>query len=77
MLVKSTRYPELRVVDAGVRFRGGEAEVTDAEALKVLRGLARLGVEVPDSGKGSTKTPEADGDAEPPKRKPGRPKKAS
>lgn len=51
MLVRSSRYPGLRVAEAGVKFEGGVAEVTDPVALAVLRGLAEFGVEVPDDVK--------------------------
>lgn len=59
--VKSERYPSLRVCDLGVKFVDGVAEVVDPAALERLRGLAHMGVVVPD---------------EPVKRKPGRPKKS-
>lgn len=62
-LVKSEIYPELRVADLGVKFRDGEAEVSDEAALARLRGLAVMGVVVPDV-------------EEPVKRKPGRPRKS-
>lgn len=60
MIVRSERYPHLVVADLGIQFRDGEAEVTDPEQVAVLRGLADMGVVVPD---------------EPMKRKPGRPRK--
>lgn len=48
MIVKSERYPSLLVVDLGIRFRDGEAEVTDPAALDRLRDLEHMGVVVPD-----------------------------
>lgn len=60
MLVTSERYPQLLVVDLGLRFKDGKAEVTDEAALERLRGLADMGVVVPDA---------------PAKRGPGRPRK--
>ncbi len=62
MIVRSEKYPNLVVADLGIRFRNGEAEVTDPAHVARMRRLADadMGVVVPD---------------EPVKRKPGRPRK--
>lgn len=70
MIVKSERYPSLLVVDLGIRFRDGEAEVTDPAALDRLRDLEHMGVVVPKSS-----GPGGSGDAPEPKRRTTRPRK--
>lgn len=49
MLVKSEKYPSLLVADLGLRFRDGEADVSDPATLDRLRRLAHMGVVVPDA----------------------------
>jgi hypothetical protein len=41
---KSPKYPGLLVVDVGVRFVDGVAEVSDAKAAAHLRRLSHMGV---------------------------------
>lgn len=84
MLVRSVQYPNLRVHvgDVSVKFRDGLAEVSDAVGATLIE-LA--GIEVADAEPeaeqvGSEGADDADSpvsaDAEPVKRKPGRPKKS-
>lgn len=55
MLVRSSRFPGLRVAEVGVKFEDGVAEVTDLVALATLRRLAEFGIEVPDDVKPARK----------------------
>lgn len=84
MLVRSVQYPNLRVHvgDVSVKFRDGLAEVSDAVGATLIE-LA--GIEVadaePEAEQVSADDVDDDGgpvsaDAEPVKRKPGRPKKS-
>ncbi len=58
MRVESTKYPELLVTDLRVQFGQGAAEVDEATA-DALRGLAHIGVVVPEAPKRARKKPVA------------------
>lgn len=84
MLLSSVQYPNLRVHvgDVSVKFRDGLAEVSNEVGAKLIE-LA--GIEVAEAEPvsadsadeaGNPVSADADADAEPVKRKPGRPKKS-
>ncbi|XQY90647.1 hypothetical protein ACNRWW_14065 [Metabacillus sp. HB246100] len=49
MLFKSTKYPQLRVSDLGVKFKDGEYETTDKKKITGLKKLSDIGVEAVES----------------------------
>lgn len=75
MRFRSTRYPSLSVLDIGIQFVDGEAEVTDPAHVERLGQLAHLGV-IPEPAAAPAKPAEVadpEGEASKPRRKSNKP----